>query len=76
MNYNYELVRHIATLSEKKYSLELNLMSFGGRTPTLDIRRWERCEDGETILKGICIDDEEAKALRDALDGYLREKES
>ena len=69
MSFGYKIEKHIATLSEtdKGYSKELNLISYRDRLPTLDIRRWRRTDEGEQMLKGISITNDEARALRDAL---------
>ena len=69
MNFEYAITEHIATLSEtdKGYTVELNRVAFRGRLPKLDIRRWRRTDEGEQMLKGISLTNDEAKALRDAL---------
>lgn len=69
MNFEYEIKEHIATLSEtdKGYSVELNRVAFRDRLPKLDIRRWRRTDEGERMFKGISLTEDEAKALRDAL---------
>ena len=75
MSWYYNIVEHIATVcTRKRYTLELNLVSWEGKLPVLDLRRWERCEDGINAMKGISFTDQEARVLRDALTKYLNEK--
>ena len=62
--FSFEIKKHIATLSDSNgYSLQLNLISFNGGAPKVDLRRWK---DGK-MLKGISITAEEAEALKRAL---------
>lgn len=66
--FNYSITQHIATLSAVgDTSKELNVVSYNGAQPKLDIRSWKRTGDGEQILKGLTLTAEEAEALRDAL---------
>ena len=69
MSFEYEVIEHIATLSEtdKGYSVELNRVALRDRLPKFDIRRWRRTDEGERMFKGISLTEDEAKALRDAL---------
>ena len=69
-DFSYEITDHIATLSDGSWKLELNLVSWGGRTPTYDIRKW----NGERMSKGCTLKKEELIALRDALNEYLGEE--
>lgn len=66
-DFSYEIKEHIATLSktDKGYTTELNLISFSGNEPKLDLRKWNRNND--TMLKGITLTDAEALALKEAL---------
>lgn len=65
----YEIKEEIAVLSDKAgYTKEVNLISYRGKEPVYDLRRWAQNEDGESfMLKGISLSLEEAKALRRAL---------
>ena len=68
--FKYEIVEHIATLSESgETSKELNLVSYNGSRPKYDLRSWRRTEGSETLLKGLTLSDEEATALKAALNG-------
>lgn len=71
-DFDYEITEHIATLSENKtgnYTVELNRISYYGSAPKLDLRKWDR--QNNKMLKGITLTDEEAVALRDALEKAL-----
>jgi hypothetical protein len=68
--FSYNIEEEIAVLSEnaKGYSKELNYISYNGAPKKLDIRTWSTDEDGEKRMgKGITLTNEEAAALRDAL---------
>ena len=66
--FKYEITEHVAVLSQSgSVSKELNLVSYSGAAPKYDIRSWKRDGGEEKLLKGITLDKEEARALRDAL---------
>ena len=66
MAFNYEIKKHIATLSDHNgYTVEVNMISYNGAEPKLDIRKWNRNDD--KMLKGVALSEEEAIALKDAL---------
>lgn len=68
----YRVTEHIATLSENKtgnYTLELNKISFNGNPAKYDLRKWDRANN--KMLKGITLTDEEAAALKAALEKSL-----
>lgn len=62
---NFEIKTHLATLSKTPagYSTELNRTSFNGMPAKLDIRTWHNGQP----LKGICLSDDEAWELLQAL---------
>ena len=67
-DFRYNIEERIAVISKSadgKNTLELNRISYGGRSAKLDLRRWNREED--KMLKGITLTDEEAAALGEAL---------
>lgn len=67
--FNYEVVEKIAVLSENGTTTkELNRVSYNGGAPKYDIRSWRRDEDGEKMLKGVTLTEEEVTALKKALD--------
>ena len=65
----YELIESIGIVSEGKngWNKELNLIKWNEREAVYDIRTWS--PDREKMGKGITISVEEAKALRDMLNG-------
>ena len=65
----YEVVKEIGVLSEtgNGWTKEINLVSWNDRSPVYDIRTWS--PDREKMGKGITISVEEAKVLRDMLNG-------
>ena len=70
--FNYDIKKQIAVLSDNNgYTVELNLISYRGASPKLDLRKWNRKND--TMQKGITLTIDEATALKDALESYLKE---
>lgn len=74
--FTYEIEEEIATLSSYEgargriYSKELSLISYNGANAVYDIRNWTGYHDEEARMgKGITLNKEELKALRDALNG-------
>ena len=65
----YEVVEKIGVVSEGNngWNKELNRIKWNDRDPVLDIRTWS--PDHEKMGKGITISVEEARALRDMLNG-------
>lgn len=67
--FQYEIVEHIATLSESNGTTkELNRISYNGALPKLDLRSWKQEGTEKRMLKGLTLTDAEAAALKDALD--------
>lgn len=64
---NYEIKKHIATLStsSRGWTKELNLVSWNGREPKYDIRDW--APEHEKMGKGVTLGEEEARELLKAL---------
>ncbi len=69
-DFKYEITEEIAVLSDKNgYTKEINMISYNGAAPKVDIRNWSTGDDGEKKMgKGITLSKEEAMALRDALE--------
>lgn len=68
MAFEYEIVKHIATLGEANdRTLEVNLVSWNKRPAKVDIRRWDK--DHTFMGKGVALTEDEAKALYEALKG-------
>ncbi len=72
---NYTIVNHIATLSTsaKGWTKEVNVISWNGGAPKLDIRDW--APEHEKMGKGITLTQEEANALAKAILGGEDEPE-
>ena len=61
---SYEIVERVAVLGKSGTTTkELNRISYGGRQPVWDLRRWK---DGE-MLKGITLTDKELDELKRVL---------
>ena len=65
----YEIINEIGVLSDDgKWRVEINRISWNGREPKYDLRRWS--VDHEKMGKGVTLTDEELLAL-----GEIIEKE-
>ena len=67
MAVNFEITEHLAVLSEGNngWRMELNMVSWNGRDPKLDIRNWD--SEHEKMSKGVTLTSEEAERLHVAL---------
>ena len=63
----FEIVERIDVLErhENGWSRELNVVSWNGGEPKLDIREWSR--DHERMTRGITLSEEQGRKLSDAL---------
>ena len=63
----YDVVKHIGVVSEGKggWKKELNMVSWNGRAPKLDIRDW--APGREKMGKGITLTGDEAAKLAELL---------
>jgi len=63
----FEIVRHFGAISSEKsgWKKELNLVSWNGRTPKLDIRDW--APGREKMGKGVTLTEGEAAQLAELL---------
>ncbi len=68
---SFDIVKHFGVISEEKggWKKELNMVSWNGRTPKLDIRDW--APDHEKMGKGITLTQDEAGKLAELLAGAL-----
>ena len=69
--FEYEIKQHIATLTEDKgaeYQKQLNIVSWKGAKPSLDLRLWRITEARQRPLKGLTLSADEAGRLYNALD--------
>lgn len=68
MNFTYDLKEKFGIISEKddgEKTLELNLISYDGKTDKYDLRRWDRSTD--KMLKGITLEKSEIIKLKELL---------
>ncbi len=66
-DFSYEVVEKLGVLSEsaKGWTKEVNMISWNGKEPKLDIRDWS--PDHEKMGKGVTLTDEEASHLLEIL---------
>ena len=64
---NFDIVKHFGVISSEKsgWKKELNLVSWNGRTPKLDIRDWS--PEHEKMGKGVTLTEGEAAQLAELL---------
>lgn len=66
--FSYEVIKHFGTISEKgTMSVELNLVSYSGAEPKCDLRKWRTIDGEKKMQKGITLNAEELRTLRDLL---------
>lgn len=66
--FRYEIKERLGVLSQTEsgdFTTEVNVISYNGAAPKIDIRKWDRRTD--KMLKGITLTTEEAQALKEAL---------
>lgn len=51
----FQIVEHIGVLSDDKIITELNLVEWGNRKPTYDLRRWKLDEGGKCHIRGLLL---------------------
>ena len=70
----FEIVQHFGVVSEEKggWKKELNLVSWNGRSPKLDIRDW--APDHGKMGKGITLTAEETAKLTELLAAALKQQ--
>jgi hypothetical protein len=71
----FDIVKHFGIISSEKsgWKKEMNLVSWNGRTPKLDIRDWS--PEHEKMSKGITLTEEEAVQLSEMLVSILSKQE-
>ena len=74
-NFSFEIIKHFGVISSEKsgWQKELNLVSWSGRAPKLDIRDW--APGHEKMGKGVTLNESEAAALAELLVSALAKKE-
>ena len=65
----FKITKHIGVLSQgsKGWSKELNLISWNDKDAKFDLREWDPAH--EKMGKGITLNDDELKKLKDTLNG-------
>lgn len=67
-NIDYEIKEEVGILSRRgNITVEVNLVSWGGRDVTCDIRKWSNAYGVKVPQKGICLTPGELKQLRDLI---------
>lgn len=70
--FKYEVKKHVATISstsDGRYTLELNLISYGDNPPKYDLRKWDR--GNNRMFKGVTFSTDEAAQIVQALQKEL-----
>lgn len=68
--FSYEIKEELGVLSTQNdgdFTVEVNMISYGGREAKLDIRKWDRRTEEGKMQKGIALSKEEAVSLLDIL---------
>ena len=64
--FDYKITENVAVISQRgTWSLELNKVSWNGRAPVYDLRKWS--PDHDKMSKGISLNEDELYALAKAL---------
>ncbi len=68
--FTYEIIKHIAVISSSKsgWNREINIVSWNGARPKLDIRDW--APEHAKMGKGVSLTGEEVAVLREVLEDY------
>lgn len=72
-DFRFEIVRSVGVIGEggRGWRTEVNLVSWNGREPKIDLRAWS--PDHQKMGKGIGLTREEALRLVEILKAYLAE---
>jgi hypothetical protein len=67
-DFKYDIKKNLGTISEsaKGWKREVNVMTWNNKKAKVDIREWD--ENHEQMGKGITLNKEELKQLKDILD--------
>jgi len=73
--FKFEIIRPIGVVGEsgRGWRMEVNLVSWNGREPKIDVRAWS--PDHQKMGKGVGVTREEAAKLSEILQTYLAEKD-
>lgn len=66
-DFSFEITKHLGEIAKAKgtWTLELNMVSWGGRDPKFDIRSW--APDHQKMGKGVTLTKEELIGLKNLL---------
>lgn len=66
-DFSFQIIENIGTLSTSKagWTLELNIVSWGGRPGKYDLRSWS--PDHNKMGKGVTLDKDEIEKLKEIL---------
>lgn len=70
--FKYEIKKHIATISamnDGRFTLELNLISYGDNPARYDLRKWDRAAN--KMLRGVTFTADDAQKILEALQKEL-----
>jgi hypothetical protein len=72
--FSYEIIDHIAVISSSSsgWNREVNIVSWNGSKPKLDIRDW--APDHSKMGKGISLTNEEVSLLKSTLDDFDQDR--
>jgi hypothetical protein len=75
-NINFDIVKHFGVISSEKsgWQMELNLVSWNGRAPKLDVRNW--APGHEKMGKGVTLTEVDAAQLAELLVSALSKQET
>jgi hypothetical protein len=70
---SFDVVKHYGVIAEEKggWKKELNLVSWNGRTPKLDVRDWS--PGHEKMGKGLTLTQDEAAKLAELITTALKD---
>lgn len=75
-NVTCKVIKEYGTIrTDGEYSIKVCLVQWGQYQPKLEIRKWKKTADGEKALAGLTFVDDEVRAVIDALQQALKEKE-
>lgn len=76
--FTFEILKHLGVISERtdysnnKWSKEINVVSWNGNRPRVDIREWNA--DHTKMSKGIAFTDAETEQVCMILHNYMKER--
>lgn len=66
--FTFEVKKHCGVISmDGSKTTELNFIAYGDAAPKYDLRKWRTINGTKSMLKGITLNAEELRTLRDLL---------